>query len=192
MQPNQGRIHMGEWRGVAISFVYFFCVLAAYYMIRPVREQLSSAVGSTQLPWFYAATFIATLVLTPLCMDVLLFKNPPRGAPRCWHLLGTTWVILYLAVNQVFLYYLLRPILKIFTPRNADDQLRRATRWMARGLVKGMPFGKLEFQNISPATFSPPCIVQLLFLNSRDHLRRQRIVQPIRDQLQLLATIVMR
>ncbi|KAF1712890.1 NTP/NDP exchange transporter [Pseudoxanthomonas sacheonensis] len=66
MQPNQGRIHMGEWRGVAISFVYFFCVLAAYYMIRPVREQLSSAVGSTQLPWFYAATFIATLVLTPV------------------------------------------------------------------------------------------------------------------------------
>lgn len=66
MQPNQGRIHTGEWRAVAISFVYFFCVLASYYVIRPVREQLSAAVGSTQLPWFYAATFIATLVLTPV------------------------------------------------------------------------------------------------------------------------------
>lgn len=66
MQPNQGRIHTGEWRAVAICFVYFFCVLAAYYVIRPVREQLSAAVGSTQLPWFYAATFVATLVLTPV------------------------------------------------------------------------------------------------------------------------------
>lgn len=66
MPPNQGRIHTGEWRAVAISFVYFFCVLASYYVIRPVREQLSAAVGSTQLPWFYAATFIATLVLTPV------------------------------------------------------------------------------------------------------------------------------
>lgn len=66
MQANQGRIHTGEWRAVAISFVYFFCVLAAYYVIRPVREQLSAAVGSTQLPWFYAATFVATLVLTPV------------------------------------------------------------------------------------------------------------------------------
>lgn len=66
MQSNQGRIHTGEWRAVAISFVYFFCVLAAYYVIRPVREQLSAAVGSTQLPWFYGATFIATLVLTPV------------------------------------------------------------------------------------------------------------------------------
>ncbi|GAB2508565.1 MFS transporter [Pseudoxanthomonas sangjuensis] len=62
---GEGRVHQGEWRAVAISFVYFFCVLAAYYVIRPVREQLSAAVGSTQLPWFYGATFIATLVLTP-------------------------------------------------------------------------------------------------------------------------------
>ncbi len=60
------RVHSGEWRAVALSFVYFFCVLAAYYMIRPVRDQLSAAVGSTQLPWFYAATFIATLLLTPV------------------------------------------------------------------------------------------------------------------------------
>jgi len=31
-----------------------------------VREQLSAAVGSTQLPWFYGATFLVTLALTPL------------------------------------------------------------------------------------------------------------------------------
>jgi AAA family ATP:ADP antiporter len=53
-------------RAVALSFVFFFCVLAAYYVMRPVREQLSAAVGSTQLPWFYAATFVATLALTPV------------------------------------------------------------------------------------------------------------------------------
>jgi AAA family ATP:ADP antiporter len=51
---------------VALSFVVFFCVLAGYYVMRPLREQLSAAVGSTQLPWFYAATFVATLALTPV------------------------------------------------------------------------------------------------------------------------------
>lgn len=60
------RVHAGEWRAVALSFVYFFCVLAAYYVMRPVREQLTAAVGSIQLPWFYAATFVATLLLTPV------------------------------------------------------------------------------------------------------------------------------
>jgi AAA family ATP:ADP antiporter len=60
------RVQAGEAGALAVSFAYFFCVLAAYYVIRPVREQLSAAVGSTQLPVFYAATFVATLVLTPL------------------------------------------------------------------------------------------------------------------------------
>ena len=60
------RIHTGEWTAVAWSFLYFFCVLSAYYVIRPVRDQLSAAVGSTQLPWFYGAVFAATLLLTPV------------------------------------------------------------------------------------------------------------------------------
>jgi AAA family ATP:ADP antiporter len=64
--PEQARVHRGEWPALLLSCVYFFCVLTAYYVIRPVREQLSAAVGSTQLPWFYAATFVVTLALTPL------------------------------------------------------------------------------------------------------------------------------
>ena len=61
-----GRIRAGEWPALAWSFLYFFCVLSAYYVIRPVRDQLTGAVGSTQLPWFYLAVFIATLALTPV------------------------------------------------------------------------------------------------------------------------------
>ncbi|MGY4516835.1 MFS transporter [Lysobacter sp. HA18] len=63
---DQGRVRRGEWPALLLSLAYFFCVLTAYYVIRPVREQLSAAVGSTQLPWFYLATFITTLALTPL------------------------------------------------------------------------------------------------------------------------------
>ncbi len=63
---HEPRVHQGEWTAAIISFVYFFCVLCAYYVVRPVREQFSAAVGSTNLPWFYLATFIATLILTPI------------------------------------------------------------------------------------------------------------------------------
>jgi AAA family ATP:ADP antiporter len=68
MNPGDtaGRVHAREVTAVAVSFGYFFCVLAAYYVMRPVREQLAAAVGSTQLPWFFGATFVATLVLTPV------------------------------------------------------------------------------------------------------------------------------
>jgi len=75
---NAGRrIHAGEWWAVSLSFVYFFCVLTAYYVMRPVREQLSAAIGSTQLPWFYAATFFATLALAP-AFGALVSRYPRR------------------------------------------------------------------------------------------------------------------
>ncbi|MFD0739286.1 NTP/NDP exchange transporter [Lysobacter koreensis] len=75
---GSSRIHGGEWRAVALSFTYFFCVLAAYYVMRPVREQLTGALGSTQLPLFYAATFVATLLLTPVFAG-LVARYPRRA-----------------------------------------------------------------------------------------------------------------
>ncbi len=48
------------------AFLAFFCLLAAYFVLRPVRDQLGGAVGAVALPWFYAATFVVTLVLTPV------------------------------------------------------------------------------------------------------------------------------
>ncbi len=48
------------------AFAYFFLVLAAYYVLRPVREQLAAASGSQVLLSFYTATFVTTLVLTPI------------------------------------------------------------------------------------------------------------------------------
>jgi AAA family ATP:ADP antiporter len=55
-----------ERRALSIAFVYFFCVLAAYYLLRPVRDQFSAAVGSTNLWQFWTGTFLVTLAMVPL------------------------------------------------------------------------------------------------------------------------------
>ncbi|GAB3306996.1 NTP/NDP exchange transporter [Luteimonas notoginsengisoli] len=77
MSKASGRVQGGEWRAVLLSFVYFFSILAAYYVIRPVREQLSAAVGSSQLPWFYGATFVVSLALSPV-FAALVSRWPRR------------------------------------------------------------------------------------------------------------------
>lgn len=61
----------------ALSALAFFFVLTSYYIIRPVRDQLGGAVGSTQLPLFYTATFVAMLALTPV-FGVLVARFPRR------------------------------------------------------------------------------------------------------------------
>jgi AAA family ATP:ADP antiporter len=60
-----------------VAALAFFFVLTAYYIVRPVRDQLGGAVGSAQLPLFYAATFLAMLLLTPI-FGALVARFPRR------------------------------------------------------------------------------------------------------------------
>lgn len=56
----------GQAYAPALSALAFFFVMAGYYIIRPVRDQLGGAVGSQALPLFYGAVFLVMLLLTPL------------------------------------------------------------------------------------------------------------------------------
>ncbi|HET8899464.1 MAG TPA: translocase [Rhodanobacteraceae bacterium] len=66
-----------ERGALALSTLAFFFILTSYYIIRPVRDQLSGAVGSAALPLFYSGTFVAMLALTPL-FGALVARYPRR------------------------------------------------------------------------------------------------------------------
>ncbi len=48
------------------SFAYFFCLLAAYYILRPVRDEMGVLSGAQNLPWLFSAVFVAMLVVIPI------------------------------------------------------------------------------------------------------------------------------
>ena len=48
------------------SFLYFFCVLAAYYILRPVRDEMGVLMGAHKLPWLFSAVFLTMLAVIPL------------------------------------------------------------------------------------------------------------------------------
>ena len=75
-------MHAGERRAVTLAALAFFCVLAAYYVIRPVRDQLAGATGSVALPWFFAGTFLATLAIAP-AFGWLSARLPRRALLGC-------------------------------------------------------------------------------------------------------------
>jgi AAA family ATP:ADP antiporter len=55
-----------EYVAAAWSFVYFFCVLSAYYMLRPIREAMGVESGPATLPYLFMASFAVMLLATPL------------------------------------------------------------------------------------------------------------------------------
>ena len=58
-------IHPDERRPVALSLAYFFCLLASYYLLRPVRDEMGIRAGVEQLQWLFSATFLVMLAAVP-------------------------------------------------------------------------------------------------------------------------------
>ncbi len=62
---------------VLLSAAYFFCVLSAYYVIRPIRETLGVAGGVGDLKWLFTGTLLAMLVAHPI-FAALVARLPRR------------------------------------------------------------------------------------------------------------------
>lgn len=55
-----------EWPAFLWSFAYFFFLLCAYYVLRPVRDEMGIQGGIRNLPWLFTGTFVGMLLVTPL------------------------------------------------------------------------------------------------------------------------------
>ncbi|HMA06620.1 MAG TPA: MFS transporter, partial [Ramlibacter sp.] len=93
-------------RGAALwSFAYFFMLLAGYYVLRPLRDQMGIAGGVKALPWMFTATFVTLLAAQPL-YGMLVAKVPRRRfIPIVYHFfvanLVLFWLLLSLKVEPV-------------------------------------------------------------------------------------------
>jgi AAA family ATP:ADP antiporter len=58
-------VRADEVRAVVWSFGYFFSILAAYFILRPLREEMGIAGGVRNLEWLFTATFLTMLAVVP-------------------------------------------------------------------------------------------------------------------------------
>ncbi|CAA2105652.1 hypothetical protein MBUL_03300 [Methylobacterium bullatum] len=66
-----------EVPALAWSWAYIFSILAAYYVLRPIRDQMGVASGIENLPWLFTGTLVGMLALNvPFAW---LVKTLPRA-----------------------------------------------------------------------------------------------------------------
>ncbi|MGH1591327.1 NTP/NDP exchange transporter [Methylobacterium phyllosphaerae] len=70
-------VQPGEGRALAWSWAYIFSILAAYYVLRPIRDQMGVAGGIENLPWLFTATLVGMLGLN--LPFAYLVKRMPRA-----------------------------------------------------------------------------------------------------------------
>ena len=56
---------------VLLSAAYFFFILSAYYVMRPIREEMGVAGGVENIPWLFTATLSAMLVAHPIFASIV-------------------------------------------------------------------------------------------------------------------------
>ncbi len=59
-------LERGELTALLVSFAYFFLVLSAYYIIRPVRDEMGVALGRDALEKLFTTVFFVMLAAVPL------------------------------------------------------------------------------------------------------------------------------
>ena len=89
-----------EMRALLWSFAYFFCLLAGYYVLRPVRDEMGLASGIKNLPWLFTATFFVMLAVVPVYGALVARLPRQRFIPLVYHFFVINIVIFWVLLTQ--------------------------------------------------------------------------------------------
>lgn len=91
-------------RALLWSFAYFFCLLASYYILRPLRDEMGVAGGVRNLQWLFTGTFLVMLAAVPLYGALVARLPRRRFIPFVYHFfvanLAIFWVLLVLGIER--------------------------------------------------------------------------------------------
>ncbi|MGZ5584470.1 MAG: NTP/NDP exchange transporter [Usitatibacter sp.] len=97
-------VRPAEARALLWSFAYFFCLLAGYYVLRPLRDEMGIAGGVKNLQWMFTATFVVMLAAVPLFGAVVAKLPRRRFIPLVYHFfvanIAVFWLLLTLGVEK--------------------------------------------------------------------------------------------
>ncbi len=91
-------VRPNELAAVAWSWLFFFSVLSAYYVIRPIRDDMGVAGGVENLPWLFTGSLTGMLLANP--PFAYLVARMPRAR-------FVSWGYRFFALNLVTFFALL-------------------------------------------------------------------------------------
>jgi ATP:ADP antiporter, AAA family len=87
-----------EMKALLWSFSYFFFLLASYFILRPLRDEMAAAAGRDFLQWLFTATFFVMLIVSPIYAAAVARLPRRRFIPLVYHFfifnLAVFWVLL--------------------------------------------------------------------------------------------------
>lgn len=153
------QVEPSERAALLLGFAFHFCVLASYYLVRPLRDALGLEGGAGQLQWLFTATFVVMLVMVPL-FGALVARLPARRfVPLVYRLIALSMLLFGVliatqvapvAVGRVFFVwisiynlFIVSIFWSVLVDRFSSEQGRRLFGFIAAGGTLGTFIGPL-------------------------------------------------
>lgn len=152
-------VEPSERAALLLGFTFHFCVLASYYLVRPLRDALGLEGGSGQLQWLFTATFLVMLVMVPLFGALVSRLPATRFVPLVYRLIALSMLgfglliarqVAPVAVGRVFFVwisvynlFIVSIFWSVLVDRFSSEQGRRLFGFIAAGGTLGTFVGPL-------------------------------------------------
>src|SRR4051812_31753487 len=90
-----------EVRALWLGFIFHFVVLAGYYVIRPIPDEIGASSGVEKLPWMFTAVLITMLVANALFSAIVARMSRRRFIPIAYRFFIANLVIFYLLMRTL-------------------------------------------------------------------------------------------
>jgi AAA family ATP:ADP antiporter len=148
-----------ERAALRLGFAFHFCVLASYYLVRPLRDALGLEGGADQLQWLFTATFVVMLLMVPLFGALVSRLPATRFVPLIYRLIALSMLVFGVlianhvapvAVGRVFFVwisiynlFIVSIFWSVLVDRFSSEQGRRLFGFVAAGGTLGTFIGPL-------------------------------------------------
>lgn len=148
-----------ERTALMLGFAFHFCVLASYYLVRPLRDALGLEGGADKLQWLFTATFVVMLLMVPLFGALVSRLPATRFVPLIYRLIALSMLVFGVlianhsapvAVGRVFFVwisiynlFIVSIFWSVLVDRFSSEQGRRLFGFIAAGGTLGTFIGPL-------------------------------------------------
>jgi AAA family ATP:ADP antiporter len=87
-----------ERAALLLGFAFHFCVLASYYLVRPLRDALGLEGGADKLQWLFTATFVVMLLMVPVFGALASRLPATRFVPLIYRVIAVSMLVFGLLI----------------------------------------------------------------------------------------------
>ena len=152
-------IRRDEWKSVLLAFCWFFFLMSAYNLLRPVRETFATKLGSDVTARLFIAVFLVMLMAVPLFAWLVKTCSKPKLVMTVFHFFaanllifgainGTSWdgslyQMMFFVWVSVFILFVVSLLWSVLADTFSSEQAKRLFGPIAAGATMGSMAGSL-------------------------------------------------